>query len=110
MDQSLGYLLIELKDRVVTSFNGEHWDELGLLTGQSSLIDNHHRLLRSLSFGDSDYSECVLDVLKSMVKKQPDSLAIIEAYLDRKYPGDSLYISAKPSERKGVISLVRRFG
>ncbi len=35
-----------------------------------------------------------------MVQRQPHSLAVIESYLDRKFPGEAHYISAKPSERK----------
>ncbi len=64
MDEVMGYRIIELRERVASNFDATNWAELGLLTGQSNIIDGHSRLLRSLGFGDEDYSGNVLDVLK----------------------------------------------
>jgi hypothetical protein len=100
MDVALGKRIIALKKRVVANFNAGHWREVGLLTEHSEIIENHGRLLRSLSFGDDDYEGIALAVLKRIVQDDPRALPIIEAYVDDKFPGDSTYISANPAERK----------
>lgn len=100
MDVATGNRLIELRRRIVAGFNNYNWGELGLLTGQSQVIDGHHRLLRSLQWGDEDYDGNVLDVLKDIVSADPRALAVIEQYVDKNFPGESTYISAKPAERK----------
>ena len=100
MDVATGNRLIDLRERIVANFDHGHWEELGLLTGMSETIDGHSRLLRSLSWGDEDYSGNVLTVLRSMVEDDPRVLPVIESYMDRKFPGESQYISAKLTERK----------
>jgi hypothetical protein len=100
MDVALGNRLIELSRRISAGFTATNWGELGLLTGQSNVIDSHRRLLRSLSWGDEDYDGNVLDVLKMIVTIDPRTLTIIESYVDRHFPGESTYVSAKPAERK----------
>jgi len=57
-------------------------------------------LLRSLSFGDEDYSGNVVEVLLSILKSNPRNLAVIEDYLNKKYGDSSEYISDQPSERR----------
>lgn len=100
MDIPLGNRLIELRGRIVANFDAGNWEELGLLTGHSDRINQHPRLLRSLSWGDEDYAGNVLTVLRSMVESDPRTLHVIESYLDRNFPGESTYISAKPAERR----------
>ena len=100
MDTALGQRLIDLRERIVSHFNAGNWEELGLLTESSDTINRHPRLLRSLSWGDEDYAGNVLTVLRQIVQDEPKALGLIESYLDRKFPGESHYISAKPSERK----------
>lgn len=100
MDTALGNRLIELRARIVAGFDAGNWEEIGLLTGASELIIRHPRLLRSLSWGDEDYAGNVLTVLRRIVEWDPRTLTIIEAYLDKKFPGESAYVSAKPSERR----------
>lgn len=100
MDTALGNRLIELRARIVDGFDAGNWEELGLLTGASELINRHPRLLRSLSWGDEDYAGNVLTVLRRIVEQDPRTLTIIEAYLDKQFPGESTYVSAKPSERR----------
>jgi hypothetical protein len=100
MDAALGQRLIDLRERIVSNFDAGHWHELGLLTESSEMINRHPRLLRSLSWGDEDYSGNVLTVLHQIVENDPKALAVIESFLDRKFPGEATYISAKPSERK----------
>lgn len=100
MDTALGNRLIELRARIVDGFDAGNWEEVGLLTGATDLITRHPRLLRSLSWGDEDYAGNVLTVLRRIVEGDPRTLPIIEAYLDKNFPTDSTYVSAKPSERR----------
>jgi hypothetical protein len=100
MDIALGNRLIELRARIAAGFDANNWDELGLLTGQSGLINSHPRLLRSLSWGDEDYDGNVLEVLRRMVESDFRTLPIIQTYVDERFPGEGEYISAKPSERR----------
>lgn len=67
MDPSIAHRLFSLRERIAAHFQATHWEELGLLTGQSEAIDNHPRLLRSLSWNDPDYGGNVLSVLRTMV-------------------------------------------
>lgn len=100
MDVATGNRLIGLRERIVADFDHGNWEELGLLTGRSGIINGHSRLLRSLSWGDEDYSGNVLTVLRRMVEEDSRVLPIIESYLDQTFPGESHFISAKPAERK----------
>ncbi len=100
MDTALGNRLIQLRARIVDGFDGGNWEELGLLTGTSELINGHPRLLRSLSWGDEDYAGNVLTVLRRIVEQDPRTLTIIENYMDEHFPGESTYVSAKPAEKR----------
>lgn len=104
VDTALGNRIIELRARVVSGFDADNWEELGLLTGATDLIVGHHRLLRSLFWGDEDYAGNVLTVLRQMIEQNPRTLPIIESYLDRNFPSESTYVSAKPSERRITFS------
>ncbi|MDV6247237.1 abortive infection family protein [Rhodococcus opacus] len=59
------------------SFTEEDWFHLGIETDELPVIRDHDRLLRSLSFGDSDYLPCIMDVLPAVLGqvKLPRSLA-----------------------------------
>jgi hypothetical protein len=48
---------------ILNLLDRQRWLELGVLTNSSDHINNHERLLRSLSFGDDDYLDCVFDVV-----------------------------------------------
>ena len=104
MDSVLGNKLIELRSRIVSGFDAGNWEELGLLTGASEIINHHPRLLRSLSWHDEDYAGNVLNVVRRIVEQDPRTLAVMEEYLDRHFPGESTYISAKPAERRITFS------
>lgn len=94
-------LLLELKGRIVENFTHGDWDEVGLRTNCVDLIDSHSRLKRSLSWGDADYADHVIPVLKQVAEKDPENLKIIESYLNKTYPDDTAtYVSAKSSKRK----------
>ena len=100
IDVALGNRIIALRERVVANFDAGNWEEIGLLTGHSSTVNNHHRLLRSLSWNDEDYESNALSVLRQIAEADPRTLPVIESYLDTHFPGEAHYISAKPSERK----------
>ncbi|NQU76506.1 MAG: hypothetical protein HQ546_09365, partial [Planctomycetes bacterium] len=97
---AVGERLIQLRARIVDGFNAGNWEELGLLTGASEIISRHSRLIRSLSWNDEDYAGNVLTVLRQIVEQDQGTLDIIEDYLDKHFPGESTYVSAKPSERR----------
>lgn len=101
MQGSNGQLILELKRRIEEDFTHGDWEEIGLLTDCSEFIDGHGRLLRSLHFGDEDYSGNIIQVLKDMDRYKQGSLDIVKTFLDKKYPDQNLeYVSAKPSEKK----------
>lgn len=100
MDTALGSRLIEIRTRIVDGFDAGNWEEVGLLTGTTGLITRHPRLLRSLSWGDEDYAGNVLTILRRIVEQDPRAIPIVEAYLDKNFPTDSTFVSAKPSERR----------
>jgi hypothetical protein len=102
MDTNRGKKIISLKDRILSFFTQSDWEEVGLLTGCSDIILGHHRLLRSLSFGDEDYSGNVLQVLRFIDAKDQDLINMIETYVSEKYPDkeNEIFISSKPSEKK----------
>jgi hypothetical protein len=100
MDEALGKKIIALRQRVVEHFNFGNWEEVGLLTGQTKAINQHPRLLRSLSFGDDDYDGNVLSLLRRLAEEDPKAFRAFERYVDEKFPGESEYVSALPAERR----------
>jgi hypothetical protein len=87
-DAKANQVVIALAKAIETTFAKGDWLELGLLTESDDLIHNHRRLLRSLEWGDSDYSGCIIDVLprvladtggrsKLAVERYPN-LAVVE--------------------------------
>ncbi len=94
-------MILKLKRRMLEDFTAENWIELGLITDCTHLIEHHPRLLRSLHFGDEDYSGSIISVLRAMADHNPDALNAAESYLNEWYPDQSAtFISAKPSEKK----------
>ena len=100
MDRHIGNRIIALRDRVVEKFNSGNWEELGFLTGSSDVINNHPRLLRSMRFGDDDYSGHALSVLGQMIGEDLKLLEQIESFVRSKFPEEGVFISDKPAERK----------
>jgi AbiJ N-terminal domain 5 len=100
IDQKFGKRILALREKVVADFNAEDWEEVGLLTGLSHLISNHPRLLRSLAWGDEDYSGNVLTIIRQIAQQDEGAFDIFERHVADKYPQDSQFVSAKPSEHK----------
>src|SRR6476659_7101714 len=100
MDPALGKRIIALRQRVVANFDAGTWEEIGLLTGLSELINASPRLLRSLHWGDEDYAGNVLGVLHTIAAADIMAFRTIEQFVNEHFPGNSEYVSAKPSERR----------
>lgn len=100
MNLELGQRIIKVREQIVSNFTHENWEEIGLLTGFSDLIKKHKRLLRSLSWGDEDYSGNVLNILNGIVSQNETTLDVFESYLNEKFVEETHYISAKPSTTK----------
>lgn len=79
-----GPQLIQLKNSVVESFDASNWRELGALTNTLDNVENHPRLLRSLSFGDDDYDGLALTFLRRMIGPNDENLAIVQQYISKK--------------------------
>ena len=62
-------------------FTSEHWLELGAMTGCLDIVQNHPRLLRSLSWQDEDYPGNVLEVLVSIVARDTDNFSRMEEFV-----------------------------
>lgn len=81
--------LMRVKDFIVSHrFSESDWYNIGVLTNSYAEVDNHPRLLRSLSWGDDDYEGCVVQVLMKMVEKNEENLDGITSYLKEKFPDD----------------------
>lgn len=72
-----GRLLLALQRALVAKFTAGDWAELGYETGEHEYIQGHGRLLRSLSFGDDDYGNCVFQVLTYFAQQNPDALQTV---------------------------------
>lgn len=91
--------LVELKAIAAEHFDAGNWADLGLLTGCMHEVQDHPRLLRSLSFGDEDYSTCVINMLVTMARRDPKNFAVIEEYLN-KLDGGAASISSVEGKKR----------
>lgn len=66
-DVNRGKVILALGRAIVATFDPGRWLELGYLIGKQDLISRHDRLLRSLRFGDDDYSGHVSDVIPALL-------------------------------------------
>lgn len=96
--------LLRLKNVIVTKFTEENWLELGMITDSLNNVRGHDRLLRSLSWGDSDYSGHVLDVLLTVTAANPKNFGLIKDYVDERFSDDEKFVSSKPAKRRITFS------
>lgn len=89
--------LLGMGDKIVASFSEADWMKLATLTDSYDLVRNHSRLLRSLSFGDDDYSGNVLSVLNAMVERDPANFEEIKRYLNEMDGGGTSLSSVETS-------------
>ena len=59
--------VLALARAIEATFTRGDWLELGLITDSDEVIRGHRRLLRSLEWGDEDYSGNILDVLPKVL-------------------------------------------
>ncbi len=64
-----GSLILALRRAIVSEFTAEDWKEFGYLSGHTEYIQGHKRLIRSLSWGDEDYGQCVLQTLEYLFRE-----------------------------------------
>ena len=94
--------LIALTRLAVTNFNGGDWQALGVYTGELDVITGHDRLLRSLSFGDDDYSGNAHGVMLKIAQASPRNLGIIEEYIREHYGTVGENISTSGSRSRSI--------
>jgi len=100
--------LIALTRLAVKNFNGGDWQALGAYTGCSDVVSNHDRLLRSLSFGDDDYSGNAHGVIFSIAERDSDNIDIIEQFITEHYGEPEpvaigMNISTAPNKGRKII-------
>lgn len=96
--------LMRVKDFIVSHhFSESDWYNIGVLTNSYAEVDNHPRLLRSLSWGDDDYEGCVVQVLVKMVEKNEENLGGIIAYLKEKFPDDQAQLEDGPEVGTNIV-------
>jgi len=66
----------------IESFTEGDWYTLGQITGKLDVITDHHRLFRSLSFGDDDYDYCVAQVLDTIFSVDPNMIGDVIDHFD----------------------------
>ena len=84
MSKISGPELIKLKNAVVDQFNESNWKELGALTNMLDGVERHPRLLRSLSWNDSDYDGLALTFLRKMIGENDENLSVVMDYIGKK--------------------------
>src|SRR5690606_22688952 len=76
-DATPGKVLVAVQHCIAATFDAAKWTELGHMTGTAENIDGHHRLLRSLHWGDDDYDDCVYQVLPGVLGDSFENLAFV---------------------------------
>ncbi|NLS07652.1 hypothetical protein HGP14_30805 [Rhizobium sp. P32RR-XVIII] len=97
LDPSIRLAILPLKARVAKLFDKESWLEVATLTDSYDLVTGHSRLLRSLEWGDGDYDGHVLEVLTSIVEKNPSNLDTVSQYADQ-LDGGGIPLSSAPAD------------
>ncbi len=67
VDAKASQALVAIARAIEAVFSKGDWLMLGLITDSQDVITGHRRLLRSLEWGDEDYSGNVLEVLPSIL-------------------------------------------
>jgi hypothetical protein len=95
--------LIRLSRIAVKHFNAGDWQILGAETGALPIITGHDRLLRSLSFGDDDYSGNAHGVMFKIVEQNYDNFQVIADYIANAYGDDMEIASTAPGRGKSIL-------
>ena len=95
--------LMALCRLAVKNFNGGDWQALGVYTGELDKVTGHDRLLRSLSFGDDDYSGNAHRVMMEIAQANPRNLGIIEEYVREHYGTIGENISTAAGRARQIV-------
>lgn len=87
--------LIRLSRIAVAKFNAGDWQILGAETNCLDIVTGHDRLLRSLSFGDDDYTGNAHGVMFKIVEREYGNLQTIADVIANTYGDDAENISSK---------------
>jgi len=101
--------LLDVKDFVVKNFEQEHFLELGVVTGWNDYIKNHPRLLRSLSWGDSDFPGCVMELLTNMDAATDGSIGNLHDYIEKRFSAEKAAAVASVAFQDSAKHLGYRF-
>ncbi|MDD2865571.1 MAG: abortive infection family protein [Methylococcales bacterium] len=72
--------MLALKNAISSEFDAGDWHAIGHLTNCYEYITGHARLLRSLSWGDSDYEACIFQALNYIFESSNDGLKPVIEY------------------------------
>ena len=95
--------IVQLKNMVVKDFDSSNWRELGVLTNTLDDVENHSRLLRSLSWNDSDYDGLALTFLSKMIGPDDENLKVVQEYVAKKCTHSGEDISSEQSESRKIV-------
>jgi hypothetical protein len=99
-DPRVSQKLLEVKDKIVANFTEADWQNIGLISNGSDVVNSHPRLLRSMRFNDDDYESSAVTVLTSIVNNDLATIIRIADYVDKKFGQQGEYVSSLPSEKK----------
>ncbi|AJJ10633.1 hypothetical protein CH64_119 [Yersinia rohdei] len=98
-----GTELLKLQKLILANFNTSNWQELAALTNYLDEVDNHPRLLRSLSFGDDDYNGLALTFLKKFIGLNDENLDVVKHYIFSECESSGEDISSNKSTGRKVV-------
>lgn len=98
-----GKQFIQLKNAVVEDFKEINWKELGALTNILDEVEDHPRLLRSLSWGDPDYDSLAFEFLRKMIGQDDENLRVVQDYIANKCTNSGEDISSEQTEGRKVV-------
>lgn len=94
--------LVLLTEVAIENFDSSDWKTLGARTNLLDYINNHNRLLRSLSWEDDDYEGCAHTVMSKLATMDQANLQIIEDYVTSKYGNIGENISTALSKSRTI--------
>jgi hypothetical protein len=77
-------LILALTAAIEAKFDASDWTKLAFEIDEEDTILEHHRLLRSLQWGDPDYGANIIGVLEKIGKRNFDKLLEIADFIELK--------------------------
>lgn len=106
MDRVVRDRILALRDRVVTVFNERNWQDVGNLTGRWQQISQHPHLLRSLPWGDQEYSDAALEIIERIALEDSRSFLSFETYVSENFQRAGQGISFAWRATRAIVSSV----